>query len=323
MACAVKATIGPPYPLAQPPRRLVAVQDRHLHVHQNDVEGPAFGVSVERQLDGHRSIVGHHHIRACSPQDVRHQVLVVGAIVCQQNPAVQLHQLSQRPVDPLAKHQIIWLRQQGYSGQRTRFDRDAERAALAGGAGDRDRAAEHLGQPLADGQPQSAAAKPPGGRTIGLSKRLKQPGDLFGGHADPLVDDVKPQRRFAAQCADQLGADANLAVIAELDGVAHQIEQDLPQASGIGGDGLGNLTGILGQQGQSLGFGSHPHQHGHFGDNLAGAAAHAFHSQLARLDLGQVEDVVDDVQQVLAVAVDGLGGLDVVGVRQAGQNRSA
>ena len=108
---------------------------------------------------------------------------------------------------------------------------------------------------------------------------------------------------------------ANRSSIGELDGVAQQVEQDLPQAGGVGLDRFRQQAGEVDLQRQGLVLGATPHQLHDPAHDLDRRYLPPVHPQLAGFDLREVEDVVDDVQQVVAVGHDGAYGFLGVGGR--------
>ena len=89
-------------------------------------------------------------------------------------------------------------------------------------------------------------------------------------------------------------------------GVSQQIDEDLAEPRRIGVDGFGDRAGELDLQREVLGDGARPHQGSHFAHDAARRADELLDGHLARLDFRDVEDVVDDAQQVVAVLLDGV-----------------
>ena len=71
---------------------------------------------------------------------------------------------------------------------------------------------------------------------------LEELPDLLFVHADARVGHVEAEAR-ATTVSDEADGDADFAVVGELDRVAHQVDQHLAEAQGIGEDGLGQGTG--------------------------------------------------------------------------------
>ena len=83
----------------------------------------------------------------------------------------------------------------------------------------------------------------------------------------------------------------------ELDGVAQEVEQDLLQAQRIAGHAVRHIGPDIGGELQALGGGLRRQRLGHPLDQLDGGELDAFEVEAAGLDLGEVEDVVDDPEQ--------------------------
>ncbi len=90
--------------------------------------------------------------------------------------------------------------------------------------------------------------------------------------------------------------DPHAADLRELDRVADQVDENLPQADGIGLDGDRNAGLVLGRQPQPFGVGADLHGADHVGDDLLRGVDFKLHPLFARLDLGQVEDVIDEIR---------------------------
>ncbi len=90
----------------------------------------------------------------------------------------------------------------------------------------------------------------------------------------------------------------------ELHGIAQQVEQHLAQLAGIGANEADDLRLDLQGKGEPLGPGAGP---SHLADLLQQprqVERGGLQQDPARLDLGEIEDVVDHRQQVFAAAVD-------------------
>ena len=116
---------------------------------------------------------------------------------------------------------------------------------------------------------------------------------------------LQPARRRADH-------EGHLALVRELERVRQQVLEDLLQALGVGGDRLGQARIHADLEVQALGL-------GHVAEGALDEALQLVQAHLAdvdrdraRLDLRQVEDVVDQHQQVVARRVDRLGELDLL-----------
>ncbi len=144
----------------------------------------------------------------------------------------------------------------------------------------------------------------PRGRGVGLVEGREQAGQLVGRDADALVLHVEAHQELGAEGVFEPGAQQDAAVLGELDGVAGEVQQHLLQPQRIAAQGTHQLGSDLDVEAESLAGGRltqllldvahHPVEHEAAGGEF----------QLARLDLGKIEDVVDDAQQVLARVVD-------------------
>ena len=77
---------GSPVPVrSQLPRGFIAVHDRHLHIHEYDIERMAVGQRAGRQIDADLSVLGNGNVGACSFQDEANQALIVRAVLGNQD----------------------------------------------------------------------------------------------------------------------------------------------------------------------------------------------------------------------------------------------
>ena len=200
-----------------------------------------------------------------------------------------------------------------------RGEPDGEARALGGRALDGDVAAHEAGELAADGEPEARAAVLPGGRRVRLRELLEQPAELLRRHADAGVGhgDGKPivlARPFAPRL------ERDRAALGELARVAQKVEHDLAQANRVGphpAEILGQPhlepVAVLGRE--RLGRDEDVAQHGGHLDILDAEL------ELAGLDLGQVEDLVDQLQQVPAGAVDAIERLEQLGAARPPRRR--
>ena len=71
--------------------RVIAVQDRHLHIHQNHVEGHASVDGRQRFVVCQLAIADDRHVGAGLLQDERDEALIVRSILGQQDSAREVH----------------------------------------------------------------------------------------------------------------------------------------------------------------------------------------------------------------------------------------
>ena len=102
-------------------------------------------------------------------------------------------------------------------------------------------------------------------------------------------------------------------MLSKFDGVAHEVHEDLAQPAWIAAQPEGHL--VMNQRRQFQVFGA-----GAFGEEFEGVLnrfGHVevlhFKSQFARLDPGEIEDVIDDREQGFGAAADGFGKVALFG----------
>ena len=194
------------------------------------------------------------------------------------------------------------------SGQRQLEPEGAAARRLAVQA---DLAAHHLHQLPADGQTQPGAAVPPGGRGVGLGEGLEQPVLVGLGDADAGVGDLEAQHDLGRRPAgDEIDPDRHLALGGELDRVGGQVEQHLPDPAGVAAHAPSGRPGSSRPAARGP-WRTPPARAGRRPPRPAWRRSKSIDVELdlAGLELGEVQDVVDDVQQRLAGAADALGVL--------------
>ncbi len=192
-----------------------------------------------------------------------------------------------------------------------------------------DLAAEQPGDLTGDGQPEPRAAVLAAGRAVRLLERLEDDAHLAGRDPDAGVGDgerdhvgLRVGQRTGLQelLPDRLGhvlagrTDHQLdrPGVGELHRVRQQVAQHLQQPLLVGVQRGGQLRGDPYGEVQALLRGQRPESGLHVVDELDERDARRGDVHLARLDLRQVQDVVDQLQQVRAGAVDGLGELHLL-----------
>ena len=182
--------------------------------------------------------------------------------------------------------------------------RHPEGRALAKAAFHAHLAAHQLGQALADRQPQAGAAVAARGGGVRLLEALEQARHLLVGEPDAGVTHLETQPHLVSHLLQQTHGNADLARLRELDGVVGVVDEDLAQAQRVAHQVGGHVAGHIADQLQPLGSGLVAHHIRHAFEHAVEQERLALHHQLARLDLGEVQDVVDDAQQVLARLLD-------------------
>ncbi|WP_249931324.1 hypothetical protein [Ramlibacter sp. 2FC] len=180
--------------------------------------------------------------------------------------------------------------------------REPEGGALARGAFDPDAAAHQLRQALGNREPQARAPVAARGRAVGLLERMEQAGDLLRRQADAGVAHGAAQQHIARPLLQHAHADRDLAVLGELDRVVGKVDQDLTEPQRVTDHPLGHRVLHVDHQLQTLGRGLFLDHVGDAGQHLLELEVDRLYIELAGLDLGEVQHVVQDAQQVAAGA---------------------
>ena len=181
--------------------------------------------------------------------------------------------------------------------------REPERAALPRRAGGPGVSAHQLRQTPGNRQAQAGAAVLARGRGVGLLEGLEQPIELLGRNADAGVFDFEAHQQALAAVFKHPGAQRNATLVGELDRVTGIVEQTLAQP--------GRVTAQPQWHAVAVDFEPQPFvarrladDGRHVVENRVEVKVAALELQPAGLDLGQVQDVVDDGHQVASGAVD-------------------
>ena len=277
---------------AQAARGLESVHFRHLHVHQHEVV--AVPAPLDR-LDREAAVADQFDFRAFPAQEIlQHQridLVVLGGKDAQAGEP----RASGPHREPVARH-----------GTRALAQRQAqlEGAAHAGFAVHAETATHQLGQAPADGEPQARAAVLAGRAAIGLLERAEQALQVRRRDADAAVGDTEDE--FVALAAR---AEANLASGRELHRVGQQVQEDLRDPHRVAEAGRRQIVRLLDFEPQVPGGRAVAQHPGGLLDELRRVERHRLDLELARLDLREIEDVVDDRQQQLARVEDASEGL--------------
>ena len=273
-----------------------AVHLRHDHIHQDQVRG-----HIAHLHQGIQAIASLADVKAQRPQQITQHGAVGGHIVDDQN-------LTTRAV--VAHHGrkgFIGL----FDGAKHRIGRrhpqiKPEQAALAQLALQPDLAPHHAHQLAGDGQAQ-ARASGAAGAVPSLLEGLKNSVLIFGGQAHARVLYFKTQAVTSARrAAHGRDAQAHLALGRELDGIAQQVEQHLAQTLFVDRQHVRHIRRDLQLKRHALFFRLDPDDVGNAIEEVDGRHRHREQLELAGFDAGQVQDVVDQEQQMLATAVDGV-----------------
>ncbi|KFB73137.1 MAG: hypothetical protein AW09_001621 [Candidatus Accumulibacter phosphatis] len=158
-------------------------------------------------------------------------------------------------------------------------------------------------QARGDGESEAGATVLARRRGVGLFEGLKQSRALIVGDTDTGVLDLEAHQQFVILLFEQSGAQGNPTVVGELDRVARVIEQCLAQPRRVAAQA--QRHGITFEvDPQALAACRFADDRRDAVENRREMEIRAFHLQSAGFDLGQVEDIADDGEEVLRGAVD-------------------
>ncbi len=262
-----------------------AVHLRQVHVHQHQIKGPTGARRVGQRGLGAQAVVDPLHVHLPGVQLLA-QDLATGAVVFHdQHALVGQHRLGRR--------------RRGRRLRPRQVQVDDEVGALAGRAVDADAAAHQPKQAPADGEPEPGAAELARGGAVGLGEVLEDALLRLGRDAGAGVLHADLHRGAGVGFLTQRDAHQHLAAGGELDGVAEQVGHHLAQAEGVAAQRERRLRRHeLHQQVQTLGLRRLREHRGGFFHHLAEVQIRHLGRELARFDLGEIEDVVDHAEQV-------------------------
>ena len=300
---------------AQAAHELQAVDVGHAHV--GDHQGHALAAGAQ-ELVGLERLLGAGRDEGPQFPGGEHALedLAVGGVVVDDQ-----HGRARELVDAEARADSVAV---GH-GQ---AEREVEGAAGTFAALDPDAAAHQLHQLRGDRQPEAGAAVAARHRGVRLLERAEDLVELVLRNADAGIADREVQLRVALAPLEHLDADDDLAGVGELDRVADQVHEHLAEPVGIAHEKVGNFGFDVGGELQSLVLGRDRQPPERVCQVVANAEGPMGELELARLDLGEVEDVVDDVQQVVGGAANELELLALDGIvgaleRQLGHTHDA
>lgn len=147
-----------------------------------------------------------------------------------------------------------------------------------------------------------------------MCEGAKQARLLVRGDADPGVAHLETQQMLGARFAQATQLDVDAAAFGELDGVADQIAQHLAQADRVAAHQQAHRRFDIQAQAQLATFGGALQQLHDAVEQFAQVEGGDFQFELVGLELGVIEDVVDDAQQLQRTTG---GGLQHVALVQA------
>ena len=267
-----------------------AIHLGHLPVQEDDVVGLTRLLAALKFGQCQRARLGAGHVEAHETQHAGLHLARLLVVIDHQHAPVLQAELQRRP--------------RGHAATQSEPGGEPERRTPPRHALYSDLAAHELGQALGNDQAQAGAAVLARDRAVGLLKALEQAVPLLGQDADAGVADLEAQQHSVVAALLQQHAQADRTALGELDRVVAEVDQHLTQAQRVAdqaGRHFGRefehqferlLLGALGQQVDDV------VEHG-LELELDLLQAHA-----VGLDLGEIQDIVDHAEQVLARDLD-------------------
>ena len=185
----------------------------------------------------------------------------------------------------------------------SKHDIEAEGAAHAREAIDGDLSLHPLDQLLADGEAEACAAVAAGGGAVGLGEGLEKATNLLRRHADAGVSDAEAKPDAGLRRFLDLHGDDDVAPFRELHRVGDQVGEDLAEAERIADEPVGYLGTAHEDEFEAALFGRHREDGGEVVEQPVEFEGDRLKFELSCLDFGQVEDVVEDVEERLGSAL--------------------
>ncbi len=267
-------------------RQRETVHLRHPLVEQREPEGMVRGGSIELREGACRA---DGDLRLHSP--VPHHFLENGAVR-----RIVVHYQHRQPIDR-RRHS------RPRAGARLRLHRhrkrEEESAALSLLAAQAELSTHRLHDARRDGQAEPGSAELARRRRVRLHESLEDRLVLSRRNADPGVADRKAQARRVPVLPLQVDLDHDLAKGGELDRIADKVDQHLPQPGRVCHQSVGNVGRHVQHQLKLLFARAHPQRLHQITERVTQIERSGFDLQLSRVDLGEVEDFVDDPEESL------------------------
>ena len=183
---------------------------------------------------------------------------------------------------------------------------ERERAAVPLRAVHVQRASHEAHEPRRDREAEAGAAEQACGGPVGLREGLEDGLLPRGRDADAGVTHREVQARLALRIVGQVHEQLHRSGLGELDRVAEQVDEHLPQASRVAEDRGGQARGLVPYEIEALLVRPDRQRAERILEHRREFERGDLHVEAAGLDLREVQHVVDDVQQRLGGAPDRL-----------------
>ncbi len=181
---------------------------------------------------------------------------------------------------------------------------------------------------LGDHQPQACTSVAAGDTGIRLTERLEQTRLVALRNTNAGIADLNLNLHFIVTERPFLDQNIDIAALGELDGVTHQVGDDLLQTQRIANNIIRYVVLDIERQLQPFIMRGVREKRDHFIQRTAQREGNAFQNQFACFQLGEVQHVVNDRQQVVSRPFDGvqviaLGWVQLAFQRQTGKTDHA
>ena len=134
-------------------------------------------------------------------------------------------------------------------------------------------------------RPKPGAAEPACRRTIALAEGLEDRTLFIGRNADAGIAHREVQNALLADLLEAIDAHEDFTLFGKFDGVAQQVQNNLPQPSGVAQQAGGHLGRHVTDQFQSFSCRGHGHETCGIFDHVICRHGNRFQFQAARFDL--------------------------------------
>ena len=290
------------------PRRFDAVHVGHLNIHKNYVECTDL-VGLPYKVDSRRAAVGGGYQATRPAHNFAGNFAVYGVIVYQQHRRV-------------VGAEEVGERYFGYFGTLLRradgrffqLDREPERAPLPHHRLHADIALHQCRQFFGNGQSQPRAAKRLARRRVDLTEGVEQQIDIIGRDTDTRIVHSHPNPVEFTAFADERCRHPDCSVFGEFDGVGRQVRQHLQQPRLIGNNERRQVGAEMIRKGVILGVGLLTEKRDEFLEYLLKRHRRLVQGHFTRFYFGQVQNVVENVEQRFRRAFDGTDVIALFGV---------
>ncbi len=141
---------------------------------------------------------------------------------------------------------------------------------------------------------------------VGLSERLEQTRLIPLRNTDTRIADLNFNLHLVAADRALFDQDVDVAAFSELNGIPDKVGNDLLQAQRIANDVIRHVIFNVQRQLKAFIVGRVREQRHHFIERTAQRERNTLQDKFARFQLGEVQHVVDDCQQVVGRAFNGV-----------------